>query len=96
MLLAKLLRRIADRLDPPGQPPRQPDLGGLDLTSEEGAHRSEAALGLMDDNVTGWVQVVLHHRDKDRDGISIEGFVPKDAYAAFAETMRRVEGVLDQ
>lgn len=93
--LASLLRRAADRLEPPRPQPPQPKIGGLDLSEEEDAHRSDAALGLVENNVIGWVLVSLRE-ERGITRIQIKGFVPKNAYAAFAETMRRIKAALER
>lgn len=92
--LASLLRTVADRLAPPEPPPPPPDPGGIDLTQEDGDHRSKAALGLVDGNVVGWLLITLRDQGDATGAISIHGFVPKYAYAAYAETLRRVESTL--
>jgi hypothetical protein len=100
-LLARLLRNLADRVDRPRPLPQPPDAADFDLTAEEDAHRSEAALGLLDKSVLGWLLIELRSGPPREQGglkgsIKIHGFVPKYSYAAFVATMNRVIGALER
>lgn len=85
----------------PGEPVEarlsQPEPTALDLTEENDSRRSEAALEMVDPDVKGWLLFLLRDPgDGHRFTMHFKGFVPKNAYRGFAETLRRVILVLER
>jgi hypothetical protein len=74
-------------------PPEEPT---IDLTEEDGDHRSRAVLDLMDESLCGWLLVTLREHGDGVGAFSVQGFVPTFAYDAYVECLDRVEAALDR
>lgn len=83
MIVATILRGLADRLDPPPPLPPRP------VVDDDDDDRQTAALGLLDPEVVAWVLCEVRRNGPVSD-VVLKGNVPPMLWLHIASTLRRV------